>query len=133
MGQELLSKNPNNIYKRKTRYFLATSSTGLRAVRGSQSKVYSHACIATVRSDWGWVTSLWSSRLDLAEKNVRAYDRYYKESDTGISFEAVETKEITSKEARVIKKEINLEVEKHKLNESLNALTQHEQLSKGRI
>ena len=129
MGQELLAVNPNNYQRSKTRYFLATSSTGLRAVRGSQSRSYSHACIATARSDWGWVTSLWSSRLDLAQRNAKAYGKYYHGT---ITFEAVETVEITAKEARVIKKEINLECEKYRLSEAEKALAQ-EQLSEGRI
>ena len=114
MGQELfdLPFKP----RPKTRYFLATSSTGLRAVRGSTSKVYSHACIATSRTEWGWVTNLWSSRLDLAKRNVSAYNRYYEQSKNHISFEAVETKEITPKEARQIKKEINQEVKEYQLS-----------------
>ena len=114
MGQELLEVGLNNDYyyqRTPRKFFLATSSTGLRAVRGSASKVYTHACIATKRSEWGWVTNLWSSRADLAERNARSYTKHYSES--GITFEAVEVKEITAKEARQIKKEIWQEVENY--------------------
>ena len=87
-----------------------SSSTGLRAVRGSTSKTYSHACIATARSEWGWVTNLWSSREDLAKRNAKTYNKYYRESGEGITFEAVPTQEITASEARKIRKEINKEI-----------------------
>lgn len=107
MGQELLDISDNYYKRTRTRYFLATSTTGLRAVRGSNSKVYSHACIATTRSEWGWVTNLWSSREDLAKRNTGAYNKHYKGA---ITFETVTTQEITPKEARAIKKEINKEV-----------------------
>lgn len=121
MGQELLEHR--GYQRTRTRYFLATSSNGLRAVRGSGSKVYTHACIATEPSDWGWVTSLWSSRLDLAIKNVKTYERYYNGSK---KFEAVPTVEITAKEARLIKKEINLEAEKAKLAKAQEALNEYQ-------
>ena len=95
MGQELLDINPTHYRRYRTRYFLATSSTGLRAVRGSTSKTYSHACIATARSEWGWVTNLWSSREDLAIRNAKSYNKWYKGA---VTFEAVPTQEITAKE-----------------------------------
>lgn len=117
MGQELLERK--GYTRRPTRYFLATSSNGLRAIRSSQSKNYTHACIATEPSDWGWVTSLWSSRVELAEKNAKTYERYYNGTK---KFEAVATVEITAKEARLIKKEINLEAEKAKLAKIEEAL-----------
>ena len=107
MGQELLEISNNYYQRKRTRYFLATTSTGLRVVRGSASKLYSHACVATQRSDWGWVTNLWSSRKELAQRNANTYNKYYKGA---ITFEVVPTQEITPKEARKIKKEINQEI-----------------------
>lgn len=109
MGQELLEISDSYYHRYRTRYFLATTSTGLQVVRGSTSRSYSYACVATARSEWGWVTNLWSSRKDLAERNKRSYDKAYK--DSGISFEVVETQEITAKEARKIKKQIWKEIE----------------------
>ena len=118
MGQELLEVGLNNnyYYKRTPRkFFLATSSTGLRAIRGSAHKVYSHACIATSRSEWGWVTNTWSSRLDLAERNVRSYNK----CKGLITFEVVEAVEITAKEARQINKEIKLELKNYQETKQL--------------
>jgi hypothetical protein len=116
MGQELLEVGINNnyYYKRTPRkFFLATSSTGLRAIRGSASKVYSHACIATSRSEWGWVTNTWSSRLDLAKRSASGYNKWGKGV---ITFEVVEAVEITAKEARQINKELKLEIQNYKEN-----------------
>ena len=107
MGQELLEMSSGYYQRTRTRYFLATTSTGLRVVRGSASKHYPYACVATQRSEWGWVTNLWSSRKDLAQRNANTYNKHYKGA---ISFEVVETQEITPKEARKIKKEINQEI-----------------------
>ena len=107
MGQELLEMSSGYYQRTRTRYFLAVSSTGLRAVRGTGSRHYPYACIATTRSDWGWVTNLWSSRKDLAQRNANSYNKHYKGA---ITFEVVETQEITPKEARQIKKQINQEL-----------------------
>jgi hypothetical protein len=106
MGQELLERR--GYVRQRTRYFLATTSNGLRVVRGSSSKEYPYACVATARSDWGWVVNLWSSRKDLAQRNANAYNKHYLKE--GTTFEVVATTEITPKEARQIKKELNQEI-----------------------
>jgi hypothetical protein len=121
MGQELLDINPSYYFRSKTRYFLATTSTGLRVVRGSTSKSYSYACVAMQRSEWGWVTNLWSSREELAQRNAKSYNRYYKGT---ITFEVVKTQEITSKEARQIKKQLNKEIDDYQNNKQSTTTTE---------
>jgi hypothetical protein len=91
-------------HKQPKRYFVAVSSDGqFTATRSSESRIYSHAVIA-LASHWsGDVYSYWCSRLDLAEKQLRQTKRW--EANT-FPYELVETKEVSPREFRQIRKDI---------------------------
>lgn len=99
MGQELLDLN--GYIRKRRKYYLATNSKGHRIVRGTTEKEYTHATISKDRSAWGFIYATFTTRLDLANR----YSRNWKDS------EVVEVKEITSKEARQLKKEIWKEID----------------------
>lgn len=99
MGQELLKIQPsdwNYNHKNRRKFYLATNSKGYKVVRGSSSKELTHATIAGDLTKWGWCYATFTTRLDLAQR----YSKRWKGS------EVVEVKEITTKEARQYKKEI---------------------------
>lgn len=94
MGQELFDVR----WIRKPRkYYLATNSKGHKVVRGSAEKEYTHATIYKDLYASGYCGATFSSRLDLAQRYAKRWSNH----------EVVEIKEITSKEARQHKKEIN--------------------------
>lgn len=108
MGQELLEAR--GVPRNRTRYFLATTSTGLRVIRGSTNREYPYACVATTRTNYGSTVDVWSSREELAQKNLKSMTKWYnKSTDSQMSFEVIRTQEISAKEARVIKKELHKE------------------------
>lgn len=97
MGQELLEIQPSDWkFRSKRRFYLATNSKGYKVVRGSSSKELTHATIAGDLTQWGWCYATFTTRLDLAQR----YSKRWKGS------EVVEVKEITTKEARQHRKEI---------------------------
>lgn len=101
MGQELLDEVG---YTRKLRkYYLAVNSKGHKVVRGSTEKEYTHATIYGDLFNTGYCYATFTTRLDLAKR----YSRGWKGS------EVVEVKEVTTKEARQLKKEIHAKANEH--------------------
>lgn len=108
MGQELLDIPITSYHHRnrtKRKFYLATASTGIYDVRGSANKTYTHACISTSLTEWGWAVCAWSSRADLAKRNLSGYNKWGKNTKNPIQFEVVEVKEITAKEARQLRQQ----------------------------
>jgi hypothetical protein len=103
MGQELLDRQ--GWIKKPRKYFVATNSNGYKAIRGSADRNYEWCVIAKEVSQWGSIYASWSKTEHNAKKycttwNNREADRY----------EVVKCIQVTAKEARVIKKEINLQI-----------------------
>ena len=117
--------------RQRKRYFLATTSTGLRAIRGSATKEYKFACVSTNRLAFGSVIHLWSTREDLANRSRTTAIRNWNCSTTNpMNFEVVKTIEVTPKEAKKIKAELHIEMLKHQHNtfQQLELQTQKEKL-----
>lgn len=99
MGQELLDISDNTYgYRRERTYYVATSSKGFMALRGSHADKYTHATIKIEPHEHslGYVWASFSSQEKYAKRWARAGES-----------EAVEIKKITAKEYRQLKKEIN--------------------------
>lgn len=104
MGQELLNITESSYaFRSKRRYYLAVNSKGHMVVRGSTQKEYTHATIYSELYNSGYCYATFTTRLDLAQRYSRRWDKS----------EVVEVKEITSKEAKQIKKQIEEEAIKH--------------------
>jgi hypothetical protein len=110
MGQELLEIPDNNYaFRRKRKYYLATNSKGHKVVRGTTEKKYTHATIHNDLYASGYCYATFTTRLDLAKRYARAW---------GDNAEVVEVLEITSKEARQHKKDINNTAHNHQEQEA---------------
>jgi hypothetical protein len=89
-------------HKTPKRYFVAVSSDGQwTATRSSESRIYSHAVLVLAKHWSGEVCSSWCSREDLAEKQFKNMKNW-----TADPCELVESKEVTAKEYRQLKKEL---------------------------
>jgi predicted patatin/cPLA2 family phospholipase len=105
MGQELF--DVDSFYEKKPRrYYVATNNKGFMVVRSSASKYYSHAVVAKTPTKWGAVYSTFTTRLQLANRYCKSWNNKYKEYEDGKEFEVVVAKEVSSKEFRLAKKEI---------------------------
>jgi hypothetical protein len=109
MGQELLNANVSWTRKPRT-YYLATTSTGMKFVRGSGTDCYTHAVVcsksAHFRPNQVETYGTCHGREDLAK---RTFNRYKKHSSTDWEYELVELVKITAKEVREIKKQTKKE------------------------
>lgn len=120
MGQELLAVR--GYIRTPRKYFVATNSKGYKAIRGSADRNYGWCVIAKELSEWGSIYASWSKTEHNAKKycttwNNREADRY----------EVVKCVQVTAKEARAIKKEINLQALKQKeqvINEALTIVSE---------
>ena len=107
MGQELLEHK--GWIKKPRKYFVATNSKGFRVVRGSADRDYSYCVIAKELSVWGSIYASFSATESNAKKYCKTWNNRHKDE----MFEVVKCVQVTAKEVRVIKKEIQLEVIKH--------------------
>ena len=106
MGQELLDYKG---YERKPRtYYIATTSTGLKFIRGSHDDRYTHSVVCTKAphfrpeqiETYGWC----HARKDLAIRNFNRQKKFSAEQDNKYEYELIELQKITAKEVRKIKK-----------------------------
>lgn len=104
MGQELL--NHKGWIKKPRKYFVATNSKGYRVVRGSADKDYFYCVMSKELSEWGGIYSSFSA----TEHNAKKYCKSWNNKAEEEQYEVVKCVQVTAKEVRVIKKEINLEV-----------------------
>lgn len=102
MGQELLDRV--GYVRRPRKFFVATNSKGYKAVRGSAEKDYSWCVIATDYSQWGSIYASWSA----TEHNAKKYCKTWNNREAN-RYEVVKCEQVTAKEARLIKKQIQLE------------------------
>ena len=107
MGQELLDYKG---YERKPRtYYIATTSTGLKFIRGSHDDRYTHAVVCTKAphfkpeqiETYGWC----HARKDLAVRNFNKQKKFSAEKDNKYEYELIELQKITAKEVREVKKQ----------------------------
>jgi len=118
MGQELLSVKGYTRNPRK--YFVATNSKGYKAVRGSADKDYSYCVIAKDYSQWGSIYSSWSATEHNAKKYCKTWNR------NGELYEVVKCEQVTAKEARLIKKQIQLAwLQAQQVSEGTNTETEN--------
>lgn len=108
MGQELF--DVKNYYEKKPRkYYVATNSKGLKIARSSASKNYSHAVVGKTPEKWGAIYYTFTTRLDLANRYCKSWNKRNSERETYREYEVVEVKEVSSKEFRVAKQEIKIQ------------------------
>lgn len=107
MGQELLDHK--GWIKKPRKYFVATNSKGYRVVRGSADKDYSYCVMAKELSVWGSIYASWSA----TEHNAKKYCKTWNNKAQEEQYEVVKCVQVTAKEVRVIKKEIQLEAIKY--------------------
>jgi protein tyrosine phosphatase len=108
MGQELLAVNLNWTRTPRT-YYLATTSTGLKFIRGSHDDRYTHAVVCTKAphfkpeqiETYGWC----HARKDLAVRNFNKQKKFSAEQDNKYEYELIELQKITAKEVREVKKQ----------------------------
>lgn len=102
MGQELLEIQDSMWRRNKRTFYVATSSKGFMALRGSHADKYTHATIKIepYENSLGYVWASFSSQEKYAKRLARAGES-----------EAVELKKITAKEYRQLKKEIDKKAE----------------------
>jgi hypothetical protein len=104
MGQELLERT--GWVKTPRKYFVATNSKGYRVIRGSADRDYSYCVMSKDLTEWGGIYSSFSATKHNAEKYCKSWNNRAKEE----RYEVVKCVQVTAKEVRAIKKEINLEV-----------------------
>jgi len=113
MGQELLDVGT---YERPQRvFYLATTSTGYKFVRGSWIDKYSHAVVCSKAphfrpnqiETYGWC----HGRKDLADRNFKRMKKFDDDNGNEYAHELIELVKITAKEARAIKKEAKKQYE----------------------
>jgi hypothetical protein len=112
MGQELL--NQTGFTKTPRKFFVATNSNGQRMVRGSAYKDFYYAVIAkdlNPNAGWSYVT------FSATERNANKYCSSWNNKERTDLYEVVKCVQVTAKEARLIKKEINLEFLKQREQE----------------
>ena len=109
MGQELLNTNLNWTRKPRT-YYLATTSSGMKFIRGSGEDCYTHAVVCNksphFRPKQIETYGTCHGRFDLAK---RTFNRWQKVADSNWEWEMVELVKITAKEVREIKKQTKQE------------------------
>jgi len=103
MGQELL--NITGYTPKPRTYYLATTSNGLKFVRGSHDDRYSHAVVCS-KSPYHLANQVETygtchGRYDLAKRTFNSYNKNIQE---GWEYELVELVKVTAKEVRAIKK-----------------------------
>jgi hypothetical protein len=108
MGQELLNVNLNWTRQPRT-YYLATTSNGMKFVRGSATNCYTHAVVCSKAPHFGSnqiETYGWChGREDLAKRNFNRLKKFGVEQNSDYEYELVELIQITAKEVREIKKQ----------------------------
>jgi hypothetical protein len=104
MGQELLERT--GWVKTPRKYFVATNSKGYRVIRGSADRDYFYCVMSKDLSEWGGIYSSFSATEHNAKKYCKSWNNKAKEEQ----YEVVKCVQVTAKEVRAIKKEINLEV-----------------------
>lgn len=108
MGQELF--DVNGYYVRQPRkYYVATNSKGFMVARSSASKIYSHAVVLKTPEKWGSIYYTFTSRLDLANRYCKSWNKRNSEHETYREYEVVEVKEVSAKEFRVAKQQIKIQ------------------------
>jgi len=123
MGQELLERT--GYVRTPRKYFVATNSNGYRVIRGSADRDYFYCVIAKELNAWGSIYSSFSA----TESNAKKYCKTWNNRQKNEVYEVVKCVQVTAKEVRVIKKEIQLEVMKHRLQEAsevTNPCTEYE-------
>lgn len=91
----------NQPEKQPKRYFVAVSSDGqFTATRSSLTRIYSHACIEKKIRYGTEPNAYWHSRYELGVKQLKQTLKY------SLEYELVESKEVTPKEYRQIKKQL---------------------------
>ena len=133
MGQELLDIKGRT---RKPRtYYLATTSTGMKFLRGSWQDVYSHAVVCSksphFRPHQVETYGSCSSRENLAK---RSFNRHKKHPQEGWEWELIELQKVTAQEFRAIKRASKKEWEQHRKEtlERLEKRRQEESLAEGK-
>jgi hypothetical protein len=116
MGQELFDAK----HERKPRvYYLATTTSGMKFVRGSWIDKYTHAVVCDYHPQWRENQSeTWGTchgRKELAERRFKNWQKYKKNNtDYQTVFELVELVKITAKEFRAIKKQTKKEYQEYR-------------------
>jgi hypothetical protein len=109
MGQELLNVDVSWTRKPRT-YYLATTSSGKKFVRGSATDCYTHAVVCDksphFRPNQIETYGTCHGREDLAK---RTFNRWKKETSLDWEWQLVELVKITAKEVREIKKQTKKE------------------------
>jgi len=105
MGQELLERT--GWIKTPRKYFVATNSQGYKVVRGSAEKDYSWCVISKDFTEWGYLYASFSATEHNANKYCKTWNNRATEAKEGL-YEVVKCEQITSKEARLIKKQMQL-------------------------
>jgi hypothetical protein len=112
MGQELLDVGT---YERPKRvFYLATTSTGYKFVRGSWIDKYTHAVVCSkapnFRPDQIETYGSCHARKDLAQRNFNRLQKFNR-GEFGYEYELIELVKISAKEVRAIKKQSKNEYE----------------------
>jgi hypothetical protein len=97
-------------YEKKPRvYYFVEASNGGRLIRGSWRDMYSHAVIACPK-ELNYENEIsygsFHSSKQLAERSKKSWENYQKKAGSnyeGMTWEVVEVKKITAKEARQLK------------------------------
>ena len=109
MGQELLEVNLNWTRRPRT-YYLATTSTGMKFVRGSATDCYTHAVVCSKSPHFrpNQIESYGTchGREELAK---RTFNSWKKNASPDWGYELVELVKITAKEVRELKKQTKKE------------------------
>jgi len=123
MGQELLERT--GYVRTPRKYFVATNSNGYRVIRGSADRDYFYCVIAKELSVLGSIYASFSA----TESNAKKYCKTWNNRHKNEVYEVVKCVQVTAKEVRVIKKEIQLEIIKHlqqEVSEETNPCTEYE-------
>jgi len=102
MGQELLDRV--GYVKTPRKFFVATNAQGYKTVRGSADKDYAWCVISKDFTQWGYLYASWSA----TEHNAKKYCKTWNNKAGEELYEVVKCEQVTSKEARLIKKQMQL-------------------------
>lgn len=116
MGQELLNTNLNWTRKPRT-YYLATTSAGLKFIRGSHDDRYTYAVVCNKAphfrpnqiDTYGWC----HAREDLAKRNFNRLKKFGAEQNNEYGYEIIQLVKITAKEVREIKNKAKKEWQRY--------------------
>ena len=118
MGQELLDRV--GYVRRPRKYFVATNAQGYKAVRGSADRDYSYCVMSKDFTQWGYLYASWSA----TEHNAKKYCKTWNNKEGQEMYEVVKCEQVTAKEARLIKKQMQLAW--IKIQEQVSVLTKED-------